>query len=245
MASTAFLNVCFLFRSWDVWKPPVLSDSWRGVWWTQCSHYTTTSGSTRYFCSSGPEVCLKMSDIFQVYHRFTDLIRHFFGGSSVSVFSEAAPSDSTEQASQSVPMVSTSTPGLPVPGAANAGEEGDDSLLEPDADRFESLCCLSYSHVQLYICSALIHVSDWSFYFRPSAEVSVDPGVSQGSLEEPSQQSDKPNMPSTSQEPSSSSAGNATTDDIYVTHLFIYPVSTVASTDRCITFFFLLLFFRH
>lgn len=65
------------------------------------------------------------------------------------MFSEVAPSDSTEQASQSVPMVSTSTPGLPVPGAANTGEEGDDSLLEPDADRFGSLCCLSYSRVHL------------------------------------------------------------------------------------------------
>lgn len=69
--------------------------------------------------------------------------------SPVSVFSEVAPSESTEQASQSVPMVSTSTPGLPVPGAANTGDEGDDSLLEPDTDRSESLCCLSYSHVHL------------------------------------------------------------------------------------------------
>ncbi|XP_036970596.1 translocated promoter region b, nuclear basket protein isoform X1 [Acanthopagrus latus] len=93
----------------------------------------------------------------------------------VTVFSEVAQSDTTEHASQSVPMVSTSTPGLVVPGAAGTGEERDDVFLEPDTD-------------------------------RSSAEVSVDPGVSQGDIEEPSQPSDKANLPSTSQEPSSSSA---------------------------------------
>ncbi|XP_072245246.1 translocated promoter region b, nuclear basket protein isoform X3 [Leuresthes tenuis] len=92
----------------------------------------------------------------------------------VTVFSEAAQSDSAEHASQSVPMVSTSTPGL-VPGTAGTGEERDDIFLEPDTD-------------------------------RPSAEVSVDPVGSQGDLEEPSQPSDKASLPSTSQEPSSSSA---------------------------------------
>ncbi|XP_035767448.1 translocated promoter region b, nuclear basket protein [Neolamprologus brichardi] len=87
----------------------------------------------------------------------------------VTVFSEVAQSD-TEHASQSVPMVSTSTPG-----AAGAGEERDDVFLEPDTD-------------------------------RPGAEVSVDPVVSQGDMEESSQASDKSSLPSTSQEPSSSSA---------------------------------------
>uniref|UniRef100_A0A8C4IT63 Nucleoprotein TPR n=1 Tax=Dicentrarchus labrax TaxID=13489 RepID=A0A8C4IT63_DICLA len=84
----------------------------------------------------------------------------------VTVFSE----DTTEHASQSVPMVSTSTPGLVVPGAASTGEERDNIFLES------------------------------------SAEVSVEPVVSQGDIEEPSQPSDKAS-PSTSQEPSSSSAG--------------------------------------
>ncbi|XP_056234466.1 translocated promoter region b, nuclear basket protein [Seriola aureovittata] len=93
----------------------------------------------------------------------------------VTVFSEVGQSDATEHASQSVPMVSTSTPGLVVPGAAGTGEERDDVFLEPDTD-------------------------------RPSAEVSVDPVVSQGDLEEPGQPSDKGSLPSTSQEPSSSSA---------------------------------------
>uniref|UniRef100_A0AAQ5XSD1 Nucleoprotein TPR n=1 Tax=Amphiprion ocellaris TaxID=80972 RepID=A0AAQ5XSD1_AMPOC len=92
----------------------------------------------------------------------------------VTVFSEVAQSDTTEHASQSVPTVSTSTPGLVVPGAAGTGEERDDVFLEPDTD---------------------------------SAEVSVDPVVSQGDMEEPSQPSDKASIPSTSQEPSSSSAG--------------------------------------
>ncbi|KAM8745526.1 translocated promoter region b, nuclear basket protein isoform 2-T2 [Acanthopagrus schlegelii] len=98
----------------------------------------------------------------------------------VTVFSEVAQSDTTEHASQSVPMVSTSTPGLVVPGAAGTGEERDDVFLEPDTD-------------------------------RSSAEVSVDPGVSQGDIEEPSQLSDKANLPSTSQEPSSSSADTSCT----------------------------------
>uniref|UniRef100_A0AAQ4QF74 Nucleoprotein TPR n=1 Tax=Gasterosteus aculeatus aculeatus TaxID=481459 RepID=A0AAQ4QF74_GASAC len=90
----------------------------------------------------------------------------------VAIVSEVAQSDTTsELASQSVPMVSTSTPGLVVPGAPCPGEDRDDVFLEPSAD------------------------------------VSVDPGVSQGDLEEPGQQSDKACLPSTSQEPSSSSAG--------------------------------------
>ncbi|XP_040895919.1 translocated promoter region b, nuclear basket protein isoform X2 [Toxotes jaculatrix] len=93
----------------------------------------------------------------------------------VTVFSEAAQSDNNDHASQSVPTVSTSTPGLVVPGPASTGEERDDVFLEPDTD-------------------------------RPSAEVSVDPVVSQGDVEEPSQPSDKASQPSTSQEPSSSSA---------------------------------------
>uniref|UniRef100_A0A8C9ZW75 Nucleoprotein TPR n=1 Tax=Sander lucioperca TaxID=283035 RepID=A0A8C9ZW75_SANLU len=71
----------------------------------------------------------------------------------VTIFSEVAQSDTAEHSSQSVPMVSTSTPGL------------------------------------------------------SSGEVSVDPVVSQGDIEEPGQQSDKASLPSTSQEPSSSSAG--------------------------------------
>ncbi|MED6273421.1 hypothetical protein CHARACLAT_006124, partial [Characodon lateralis] len=90
----------------------------------------------------------------------------------VTVFSEAAQSDTTDHASQSVPMVSTSTPGFVLPGIAGAGEE---IFLEPDTE-------------------------------RPSAEASVDHVVSQGDTEEPSQPSDKSNLPSTSQEPSSSSA---------------------------------------
>ncbi|XP_069009311.1 translocated promoter region b, nuclear basket protein isoform X2 [Embiotoca jacksoni] len=93
----------------------------------------------------------------------------------VTLFSEVAQSDTTEHASQSVPMVSTSTPGLVVSGAAGTGEERDDVFLEPDTD-------------------------------RPGGEVSGDPVVSQGDMEESSQPSDKASLPSTSQEPSSSSA---------------------------------------
>ncbi|KAM9848441.1 translocated promoter region b, nuclear basket protein [Aulostomus maculatus] len=98
---------------------------------------------------------------------------------SAPAFSEVAQSDTTEQASQSVPMVSTSTPGLVVSGAAGTTEERDDVFLEPDTD-------------------------------KPSAEASVDSVVSQEDLEDPGQPSDKASLPSTSQEPSSSSADTST-----------------------------------
>uniref|UniRef100_A0A667WHM6 Nucleoprotein TPR n=1 Tax=Myripristis murdjan TaxID=586833 RepID=A0A667WHM6_9TELE len=88
----------------------------------------------------------------------------------VTVFSEVLPSDGTEHASQSVPMVTTSTPGLVMPAGASTGEERDDVFLEPDTDRSET-----------------------------------------GDMEEPSQPSDEASLPSTSQEPSSSSAGTLTT----------------------------------
>uniref|UniRef100_A0A665W6N8 Nucleoprotein TPR n=1 Tax=Echeneis naucrates TaxID=173247 RepID=A0A665W6N8_ECHNA len=84
-------------------------------------------------------------------------------------FSDVVQSDTTEHVSQSVPMVSTSTPSLLVPVAASTGEERDDVFLEPDT--------------------------------------SVDPLVSQEDVDEQSQPSDKASLPSTSQEPSSSSAG--------------------------------------
>uniref|UniRef100_A0A3Q2D6B6 Nucleoprotein TPR n=1 Tax=Cyprinodon variegatus TaxID=28743 RepID=A0A3Q2D6B6_CYPVA len=78
----------------------------------------------------------------------------------------AVQSDTTEHASQSVPMVSTSTPGLVLPGTSGSVDEREAFL----------------------------------------AEASVEPVVSQGEAEEPSQPSDRANLPSTSQEPSSSSA---------------------------------------
>lgn len=53
----------------------------------------------------------------------------------VTVFSEVAQSDTTELASQSVPMVSTSTPSLAVPGTVGTGEDRDDVFLEPDTNR--------------------------------------------------------------------------------------------------------------
>uniref|UniRef100_A0A3B3BI52 Nucleoprotein TPR n=1 Tax=Oryzias melastigma TaxID=30732 RepID=A0A3B3BI52_ORYME len=104
----------------------------------------------------------------------------------VTIFSEVAPSDTTEPASQSVPTVSTSTP-LVVVVTASTADEGESSLLEPDTD---------------------------------SSEVLVDPVVSQEDMEEPSQPADKASLPSTSQEPTSSSAG--------VKHFYIF---------RCITLY--------
>uniref|UniRef100_A0A673IF88 Nucleoprotein TPR n=1 Tax=Sinocyclocheilus rhinocerous TaxID=307959 RepID=A0A673IF88_9TELE len=86
----------------------------------------------------------------------------------VTILSETVASEAIEHASQSVPMVSTSTPGLSAP----AGPSG-------------------------------ITVSDKYFC---SAEASLE-AVSQTEAEELAQLSDEACLPSTSQEPSSSSAG--------------------------------------
>lgn len=59
------------------------------------------------------------------------------------------------------------------------------------------------------------HACFVSVYSRTSAEVSLDPVVSQGDIEEAGQPSDKANVPSTSQEPSSSSAGKCASMNIY------------------------------
>ncbi|XP_076833031.1 nucleoprotein TPR isoform X2 [Brachyhypopomus gauderio] len=47
----------------------------------------------------------------------------------VTVFTESQPSEGVEPASQSVPMVSTSTAGLTVPGEAAANDDGDDVFI--------------------------------------------------------------------------------------------------------------------
>ncbi|KAJ7986463.1 hypothetical protein DPEC_G00340150 [Dallia pectoralis] len=90
-----------------------------------------------------------------------------------SVFADVVPSIGTDHASQSVPMVTTSTPGLGA-GGPSPGDEGDDAFLEPDGD------CV---------------------------EVSLESLASQaGEMDDPVQPSDDASLPSTSQEPSSSSA---------------------------------------
>ncbi|XP_072536890.1 translocated promoter region b, nuclear basket protein isoform X2 [Salminus brasiliensis] len=92
----------------------------------------------------------------------------------VTAFSDTLPSEVTELASQSVPMVSTSTPGLTTSAGQSTAEERDDLLLEAGED-------------------------------GSSAEAAMEP-ASQTEAEEPAQPSDEASLPSTSQEPSSSSA---------------------------------------
>uniref|UniRef100_A0AAR2KQI7 Nucleoprotein TPR n=1 Tax=Pygocentrus nattereri TaxID=42514 RepID=A0AAR2KQI7_PYGNA len=90
----------------------------------------------------------------------------------VTVFTESQPSDVSEPASQSVPMVSTSTAGLTVPGEAVPGDDGDDVFMaEAESE-------------------------------GTSGEASLE---SQTELES-AQPSDDASLPSTSQEPTSSSA---------------------------------------
>ncbi|XP_045063646.1 nucleoprotein TPR-like isoform X2 [Coregonus clupeaformis] len=55
----------------------------------------------------------------------------------VSIFAVGLPSDGTEHSSQSVPMVTTSTPGLAVAGGPSPGDERDDVFMEPEGDRVE------------------------------------------------------------------------------------------------------------
>uniref|UniRef100_A0A671P4J9 Nucleoprotein TPR n=1 Tax=Sinocyclocheilus anshuiensis TaxID=1608454 RepID=A0A671P4J9_9TELE len=93
----------------------------------------------------------------------------------VTILSETVASEAIEHASQSVPMVSTSTPGLSAPAGPSGMEERDDLFMDAG----------------------------------DSAEASLD-AVSQTEAEEPAQPSEEASLPSTSQEPSSSSAGTNT-----------------------------------
>ncbi|XP_071010537.1 nucleoprotein TPR-like isoform X1 [Oncorhynchus clarkii lewisi] len=52
----------------------------------------------------------------------------------VSIFAEVPPSDGTEHTSQSVPMVTTSTPGLVVGEGPSPGDERDDVFMAPGGD---------------------------------------------------------------------------------------------------------------
>uniref|UniRef100_A0A8C1GII3 Nucleoprotein TPR n=1 Tax=Cyprinus carpio TaxID=7962 RepID=A0A8C1GII3_CYPCA len=91
--------------------------------------------------------------------------------SPVTVLSETMASEAIEPASQTVPVVSTSTPGLSAPAGSIGEEERDDMFLDAG----------------------------------DSAEASLE-AVSLTEVEEPAQPSDEASLPSTSQEPSSSSA---------------------------------------
>ncbi|KAF4099651.1 translocated promoter region b, nuclear basket protein isoform X2 [Onychostoma macrolepis] len=89
----------------------------------------------------------------------------------VTILSETVASEAIEHASQSVPMVSTSTPSLSAPAGLSGVEDRDDMFMDAG----------------------------------DSAEASLE-AVSQTEAEEPAQPSDEASLPSTSQEPSSSSA---------------------------------------
>ncbi|XP_026146558.1 translocated promoter region b, nuclear basket protein [Carassius auratus] len=89
----------------------------------------------------------------------------------VTILSETLASEAIEHASQSVPMVSTSTPSLSAPAGPSGVEERDDMFMDAG----------------------------------DSAEASLE-AVSQTEAEELAQPSDEASLPSTSQEPSSSSA---------------------------------------
>uniref|UniRef100_A0A671N5R0 Nucleoprotein TPR n=1 Tax=Sinocyclocheilus anshuiensis TaxID=1608454 RepID=A0A671N5R0_9TELE len=91
----------------------------------------------------------------------------------VTVFTESHPSDVSETASQSVPMVSTTTTSLTAPGEAVPGDDGDDVFVgEAESEGASSEACLE----------------------------------GQSELES-AQPTDDASLPSTSQEPTSSSAG--------------------------------------
>uniref|UniRef100_A0A673I5S4 Nucleoprotein TPR n=1 Tax=Sinocyclocheilus rhinocerous TaxID=307959 RepID=A0A673I5S4_9TELE len=92
----------------------------------------------------------------------------------VTVFTESHPSDVSETASQSVPMVSTSTTSLTAPGEAVPGDDGDDVFVgEAESEGASSEACLE----------------------------------GQSELES-AQPTDDASLPSTCQEPTSSSSGS-------------------------------------
>ncbi|KAA0719100.1 Nucleoprotein TPR NPC-associated intranuclear protein [Triplophysa tibetana] len=95
----------------------------------------------------------------------------------VTVFTECHPSDVSETASQSVPMVTTSTGGMTAPGEAVPGDDGDDVFVaEAESEGVSSEVCLE----------------------------------SQSEMES-AQPTDDASLPSTSQEPTSSSADTSST----------------------------------
>uniref|UniRef100_A0A9J8BJW1 Nucleoprotein TPR n=1 Tax=Cyprinus carpio carpio TaxID=630221 RepID=A0A9J8BJW1_CYPCA len=106
----------------------------------------------------------------------------------VTVFTESHPSDVSETASQSVPMVSTSTTSLTAPGEAVPGDDGDDVFVgEAESEGTSSEACLE----------------------------------GQSELES-AQPTDDASMPSTSQEPTSSSAGTHHFTDLALFFFFFF-----------------------
>uniref|UniRef100_A0A671N831 Nucleoprotein TPR n=1 Tax=Sinocyclocheilus anshuiensis TaxID=1608454 RepID=A0A671N831_9TELE len=106
----------------------------------------------------------------------------------VTVFTESHPSDVSETASQSVPMVSTTTTSLTAPGEAVPGDDGDDVFVgEAESEGASSEACLE----------------------------------GQSELES-AQPTDDASLPSTSQEPTSSSAGTHHFTDL---PLFVFSSS--------------------
>lgn len=192
-------------RSWDVWKPLVLSHSRGGVRWTQRSHYTATSGSTRYFCLYLLIIARGLR-FPTLNFAFSDLLLCVCLQCRCSL--------------RGLHLTPLSRPPSRCPWWARPRQACLCQERPPLATR-ETTASWSRTPIGWNRSSVLILFSCLYFtglncvsppprllYFRSSAEVSLDPVVSQGSAEEPSQQSDKSNMPSTSQEPSTSSAGN-------------------------------------
>lgn len=121
---------------------------------------------------------------------------------TVTVFTESHPSDVSETASQSVPMVSTSTGSLTAPGEAVPGDDGDDVFVaEAESEGcalttvywFTSECFSFFSEVVVIVLSV----------YRTSSEACLE---GQSEMES-TQPLDDASLPSTSQEPTSSSAG--------------------------------------
>lgn len=69
-------------------------------------------------------ICLTFADQRHVW-----LLHSLIHSFTVTVFTESHPSDVSEAASQSVPMVSTSTGGMTAPGEAVPGDDGDDVFV--------------------------------------------------------------------------------------------------------------------
>ncbi len=61
---------------------------------------------------------------------FYDQLNNLFFIHSVTILSETVASEAIEHASQSVPMVSTSTPGLSAPAGPSGVEERDDMFMD-------------------------------------------------------------------------------------------------------------------
>ncbi|KAK7825218.1 hypothetical protein U0070_009707 [Myodes glareolus] len=121
----------------------------------------------------------------------------------VTVFTESTTSDASEHASQSVPMVTTSTGTLSTTNETATGDDGDEVFVEAESEgniagRARVFC------LELKDSLTMSRKQDYCGTISISSEAGLE--IDSQQEEEPVQASDESDLPSTSQDPPSSSS---------------------------------------